>query len=52
MARYDDVVSINTIIESQDAVFYENKFDKIQRLKSGQNLESNKDLDPLPLMTR
>ena len=52
VAEPNDAVSINTIIESRDAVFYENMFDRIPRLKSSKDLESNNDLDPLPLMSR
>ena len=40
-----------TIIECQDAIFYENKFDRIPRFKSSKDLESKKDLDPLSLMS-
>ena len=50
VAEPNDVVSINTIIESRDAVFYKNKFDRIPKLKSSKDLEANKDLDTLPLM--
>ena len=41
MVEPNDAVSINTIIESQDAVFYEN------RLKSSKDLESNNDSELL-----
>ena len=47
MVEPNDTVSMNTIIESRDVVFYKNRFDRIPRLKSSKYLESNKDLDPL-----
>ena len=45
MTEPNDTVSINTIIEFQDAVFYEN------RLKSSKDLESNNDSELLPSMS-
>ena len=52
VVEHNDVILINAVIESQDAVFYENMFDKISRLKSSKDLESNKCFNPLPLMSK
>ena len=38
-AESNDIILINTIIESRDVVFYENKFDIILRLKSSKVLK-------------